>query len=53
MTNTVFQCFKLYIFSISYQQAVVVKHWDFPNTEISCLKMMLQVFFPLCSLESP
>jgi hypothetical protein len=42
MTNTVFQCFKLDIFSISYQQAGVVEHWDFPNTEISSLKMSLQ-----------
>jgi hypothetical protein len=36
-----FQCFKLDIFSISYQQAVVVEHRDFPNTEISSLKMSL------------
>jgi hypothetical protein len=36
-----FQCFKLDIFSISYQQAVVVEHWYFPNTEISSLKMSL------------
>jgi hypothetical protein len=36
-----FQCFKLDIFSVSYQQAVVVEHWDFPNTEISSLKMLL------------
>jgi hypothetical protein len=42
MTNTVFRFFKLDIFSISYQQAVVVEHRDFPNTEISSLKMSLQ-----------
>jgi hypothetical protein len=29
MTNMFFQCLKVDIFSISYQQAVVVEHWDF------------------------
>jgi hypothetical protein len=43
MTNTVFSMFQTqYIpYTISYQQAVVVEHWDFPNTEISRLKMSL------------
>jgi hypothetical protein len=46
MTNTVFSMFQTrYILDFLSASRSIVEHWDFPNTEISSLKMSLHCMY--------